>query len=58
MMVEDKKAKAAWRQNHDLHVMLLMRRHKLSKADAQVQAYFEGVDGLKKLENPVPLEGK
>jgi hypothetical protein len=46
--VLDKKARAAWRTNHDLHVLLIMRQNDVSKADAGVQAYFEGLDGLKK----------
>lgn len=44
----DKKAATAWRTNHDLHVLLLMKQESVTKPVAQVQAYFEGVDGLKK----------
>lgn len=45
----DKKAFGAWRTNFDLHVLMLMKKHPvLSKAQAQVQAYHEGVDGLNK----------
>lgn len=48
LMVSDKAAFAEWRKNFDLHVLLLMKKHKLSKAVALVQAYHEGVDGLNK----------
>lgn len=44
----DKSAKAAWKTNHDLHVLLIMKKHGLSKADAVVQAYHEGIEGLNK----------
>ena len=44
----DKTAAKKWRTKHDLHVALLMEKHGLSKADAVVQAYHEGVEGLNK----------
>lgn len=44
----DKTAKAAWKTNHDLHVLLIQKKHGLSKADASVQAYHEGIEGLNK----------
>lgn len=47
-IITDKKALLAWRTNHDLHVLLLMKQEKLSKGAAVVQAYHEGVDGLNK----------
>lgn len=46
--VLDKKALAKWKSNNDLHVLLIMRQNGLSKAQAVVQAYHEGVDGLSK----------
>lgn len=47
-VVLDKKAIPEWRTNHDLHVLLIMRKDKMSKPNAIVQAYHEGIDGLKK----------
>lgn len=47
-ILTDKKALSAWKANLDLHVLLIMRVHKLSKAQALVQAYHEGVEGLSK----------
>lgn len=44
----DKKALAAWKTNADLHVLLIMKQHGVSKSVAVTQAYFEGVDGVKK----------
>lgn len=44
----DKTAAKNWRTNHDLHVLLIMRQHSVSKADAVVQAYHEGVEGRTK----------
>lgn len=38
----------SWRNNFGLHVALLVKKHGLSKADATVQAYHEGVEGLNK----------
>lgn len=32
--------------DHDLHVALLMKREKLSKPDAIVMAYLDGIIGL------------
>lgn len=46
-IITDKKAKAAWRRSLDLHTLLIMEAHGLSKPDAVVQAYHETVDGLK-----------
>lgn len=46
-LLVDKKAFAAWRTNHDLHVLLLMKGGK-TKAEALVHAYYEGVEGLNK----------
>lgn len=43
----DKGAFNAWRTNHDLHVLLLMKAGK-TKAQALVLAYHEGVEGLNK----------
>lgn len=45
--MSDAKAYAAWRTNHDLHVLLLMKGGK-TKAQALVVAYHEGVEGLNK----------
>lgn len=45
-ILNDKKAKAAWRNNHDLHVMLIVKQEGVSKGDAAVLAYHEGVQGL------------
>lgn len=47
-VLTDKKALAKWRTNHDLHVLMIMNKHGLTKAQAVVQAYHEGVDGLNK----------
>lgn len=47
-VLTDKQAVAKWRTNHDLHVLMIMKRHDLTKAQAIVQAYHEGVDGLNK----------
>lgn len=44
----DKKALASWKANADLHVLLIMRQNGVSKSQATVQAYHEGVDGLSK----------
>ncbi|QCS37238.1 hypothetical protein [Tortoise microvirus 73] len=32
--------------DHDLHVLLLMKREGLSKSDAIVMAYLDGLNGL------------
>lgn len=48
LMVTDKKALAAWRANYDLHVLLLMKQHGLTKSQAVVQAYHEGAEHLNK----------
>lgn len=45
-VMTDKKALLNWRTNHDLHVLLLMKQHGLTKGQATVQAYCEGVEGL------------
>ncbi|QCS37034.1 hypothetical protein [Tortoise microvirus 43] len=34
--------------SHDLHVLLLMRTHGLSKSEAIVLAYLDGYDGVDK----------
>lgn len=34
------------KNNHDLHVLLLMRKLKLSKSQAIVMAYLDGLQGL------------
>nr|QJB21597.1 MAG: hypothetical protein [Microvirus sp.] len=47
-VLTDKKALAKWRTNHDLHVLMIMNKHGLTKAQAVVQAYHEGVEGLNK----------
>lgn len=47
-VITDKKALLKWRTNHDLHVLLIMNRHGLSKGQATVQAYHEGAEGLSK----------
>lgn len=39
------RAKAA-KLDHDLHVALLMKKEKLSKSDAIVMAYLDGLSGL------------
>lgn len=38
----------SWRQSHDLHVLLIMKQVGLSKPNALVQAYSEGLVGLNK----------
>lgn len=47
-VLTDKKALANWRTNFDLHVLMIMKQHSLTKAQAVVQAYHEGVVGLNK----------
>ena len=47
-VITDKKALLNWRTNHDLHVLLIMKRHGLTKSQALVQAYHEGAEGLQK----------
>jgi hypothetical protein len=47
-ILTDKKALLGWKTNHDLHVLLIMKRHGLSKGQAMVQAYHEGAEGLQK----------
>lgn len=47
-MVNDKKTAAKWRANFDLHVLLLMKQYGLTKSQAVVQAYHEGVEHLSK----------
>lgn len=47
-VLTDKKAVANWRTKHDLHVLMIMEKNGLTKAQAVVQAYHEGVDGLNK----------
>lgn len=45
-VITDKKAVLNWRTNHDLHVLMIMKQHGMTKGQASVQAYAEGVDGL------------
>lgn len=47
-VMTDKKALLKWRTNHDLHVLMIMNKHGLTKGQASVQAYAEGVEGLSK----------
>lgn len=47
-VLTDKKALQNWRNKHDLHVLLVMQQNGLSKAQALVQVYHEGADGLNK----------
>lgn len=55
-MITDKKALAEFKRKHDLHVLLFMERHKVTKAVAVVQVYAAGIDGLAKLlGQPEPL---
>lgn len=51
-IMTDKKALAAWKVKHDLHVLLLMERFKLTKAQALLQAYHGGVETLARLMEP------
>lgn len=44
----DKKAIVEWRNNHDLHVLLIMKQNAVTKPIAVVQAYHEGIEGLQK----------
>lgn len=46
--VLDKKAAATFKTNVDLHVLLIMRQNGLTKSQAVVQAYHEGVEMLAK----------
>lgn len=48
-MIIDKKALATWKRNHELHVLLLMQRHNITKSAALVQAYAAGNEGLTEL---------
>jgi len=52
-MMLDKKAMAAFKNKHMLHVLLIVDQEKVSKSLAQVQAYHEGVEGLAKRTGPV-----
>lgn len=47
-IMTDKKAVSNWKTKHDLHVLLIMQTHGLTKAQAIVQAYAEGVEGVSK----------
>ena len=47
-ILTDKKALANWKRNHDLHVLLVMKQHNIAKAEALVQVYHEGSEGLNK----------
>lgn len=44
MPILEKKALAAWKREFDLHVMLIMKQERVSKAVALIQAYHEGVE--------------
>lgn len=46
MAADLKKRIKAARLDHDVHVLLLMKREKLSKPDALILAYLDGVLGL------------
>lgn len=48
-MIIDKKALAEYKRKHDLHVLLFMERHKVTKSVAIVQVYAAGIEGLAKL---------
>lgn len=48
-MITDKKALAEYKRKHDLHVLLFMERHRVTKSVATVQVYAAGVEGLAKL---------
>ncbi|MBU1335213.1 MAG: hypothetical protein KJ944_19355 [Alphaproteobacteria bacterium] len=45
------RVKAA-KADHDLHVALLVKREKLTKAEAVVMAYLDGLGGLNDRLNP------
>lgn len=47
-LITDKKAVLNWKTNLDLHTLLVMKTHGLSKGQALVQVYAEGVEGLSK----------
>lgn len=47
-VLTDKKAVQNWKANHDLHVLLIIKQNGLTKSQAVVQAYHEGLDGLNK----------
>lgn len=47
-IITDKKALLNWRNKHDLHVLMIMNKHGLTKGQALVQAYHEGPEGLGK----------
>lgn len=56
---ELKKRIKAKRLDHDLHVALLMKRHGLSKPDALILAYLDGVLGLEaRLAQQAPEESQ
>lgn len=45
-VVTDRVALAKLRQSFNLHVFAIMRQHGLTKSQAMVQAYHEGVEGI------------
>lgn len=47
-IITDRKALKKWQTNHDLHVLMIMNKHDIGKAEAIVQAYHEGNWGLSK----------
>lgn len=46
--VLDKKASGAFKNKLDLHVLLIIQQNGLTKSQALVQAYHEGVEALGK----------
>lgn len=48
-VVVNKDLVKAFKKDHDLHVMLLMRKHNFSKAEAIVAAYATGVTAVPSL---------
>lgn len=45
-MITDKKKLAQAKNDHDLHVLFIMKKYGVSKSNAQVQAYMAGPDQL------------
>lgn len=45
-MITDKKKLAQAKNDHDLHVLWIMKQHGVTKANAIVQAYMAGPDQL------------
>jgi len=48
MAMIDKKAQAEYKRKHDLHVLLIQEAEKVSKSQATIQAYAEGIEGVAK----------